>query len=233
MMCVCAIFNMLYNKKTKKKTTEICQSYNIILLLYSSSCLNFLATNSIKTLINCLDLTAPLLTRCWHTVNGHQVYVRLWAWVAVCMCVCCRLLSPQFCDYLTNNDIHICMKTKHDSVSDIDRRLIVRHVRLLPIIEKSSKGKFEKSMELPLIQAIIIAAAQIGIIRTQFVRINRIEIGRICWMLNFWYIRCLLFSHICKIDAFEELMRLHLVHTLAQPFIGRSAQSSYEISCLA
>lgn len=49
-------------------------------------------------------------------------------------------------------------------VSDIDRRLIIRHVRLLPIIEKSSKGKFEKSMELPIIQINIIAAAQIGII---------------------------------------------------------------------
>lgn len=183
-------------------------------------------------LINCLDLTAPLLTRCWHTVNGHQVYVLCCMMCGcgcgsqcVCVCVCCRLLSPQFCDYLTNNDIHICMNTKQDRVvvSDIDRRLIIRHVRLLPIIEKSSKGKFEKSMELPIIQVNIIAAAQIGIIRTQFIRINRIEIGRICWMLDFWYIRCLLFSHICKIDAFEKIMRLHLIDTLAQPFIGRCA----------
>lgn len=82
---VYAIFNKLYDKK-KQKTTEICQRYNIFLLL-SSLRLNFLATNSIKTLmnmlINCLDLTAPLFTRCWHSVNGHKVCVLI-----MCECGC-------------------------------------------------------------------------------------------------------------------------------------------------
>lgn len=125
------------------------------------------------------------------------------------------------------------METEHDPVSDIDRRVIVRHVRLLPIIEKSSKGKFEKSMELPIIQVDIIATAQIGIIRAQFVRVNGIEVGRIRGMFDFRYIRCLLLSHVRKVDALKELVRLHLVYALAQPFISRRAKSPYEIRSLA
>lgn len=125
------------------------------------------------------------------------------------------------------------METEHDPISDIDRRLIVRHVRLLPIIEKSSKGKFEKSMELPIIQVDIIATAQIGIIRAQFVRINGIEVGRIRWMLDFRYIRRLLLSHVRKVDALKELVSLHLIYALAQTLICRGAESPYEIRCLA
>lgn len=82
-------------------------------------------------------------------------------------------------------------------------------------------------MELPIIQIDIIAAAQIGVIGAQLVGINWIKVGRVCGMLYFRYIRRLLFAHVRKINAPEELMRLDLFHTVAQSPIRRGAQPSY------
>jgi len=74
-------------------------------------------------------------------------------------------------------------------------------------------------MELSIIQIDIIAAAQIGIVRSQLVGINGIKVGRICGMFDFRYIWCLLLAHVRKINALKELMGLDLIHALAQSFV--------------
>lgn len=97
---------------------------------------------------------------------------------------------------------------------------------MLFVIEESPKGKFEETMELAIIQIDIVAAAHVGIVGAQLLRIHGIEIGCVRRVLDLGYVRRLLLAHVGKVDALEEVVALHLIHALPQPLVRRGAKSS-------
>lgn len=119
------------------------------------------------------------------------------------------------------------------SISDVNRRLIVRHIRRLLVVEEATEGKFEKAVESAVILVDIIAAAHGGVIRAQLLRIHGIKVGCVRWVLDFRYVGRFLLPHVRKVDALEEVVALDLVHALAQPLVSRRTEPPYQVRSLA